>query len=281
MPKITHISFLLLAVFIVGSIKQSTGQNIFDGSSSMRFASYLYHTGQYELAAEELERSVFFFPESDSLRYALIRTYLKAKQFEKSKDRFDSYFPEKNKLSPVFSKDYCRLLITTGQQDQAKIFLLSDNNITDIDRQQLNFEMQMLDYKWETARNTYLRLNEVTPEFNNAYQDIFTRIDNARFKKPGLALAMSAIIPGAGKAYTGNWKDGLFSLVFVGGTAFQAIRYYNKKGPASGYFIAYSSIAASFYIGNLYGSYKAARKHNMRIKNSIRESIRNIIDNSY
>lgn len=273
--------FILIAGAVLLSGNYASGQNIFDGSNSLKFASYLYHTNQYDLAAEELERAVFFYPENDSLKYSLVHTYLKGKHFDKGKSRLDTYFPQKNKLSTEFSRDYCRLLLSLDQPEQARLFLLTDNNMTELDKKQLNFEMQMLGYDWDNARVTSDEINMSAPGKNIVYNEIFNRIDHAKYKKPGLALAMSAIIPGAGKAYTGNWKDGLISLVFVGGTAFQAVRYFNKKGPESGYFIVYASIATSFYIGNLYGSYKAARKHNLKIKSSIRESIRGIIDNSY
>lgn len=276
---------ICLIILIAGAVLFSgdfvSGQNIFDGNNSLKFASYLYHTNQYDLAAEELERAVYYYPHNDSLKYSLVHTYLKGKHFDKGKLRLDTYFPDKNKLSADFSRDYCRLLLSLDQPEQARLFLLTDNNLTRLDKRQLDFEMQMLGYDWENARSTFYEINLAAPGKNDIYNDIFNRIDHAKYKKPGLALAMSAIIPGAGKAYTGNWKDGLISLVFVGGTAFQAVRYFNKKGPESGYFIAYASIATSFYIGNLYGSYKAARKHNLKIRNSIRESIRSIIDNSY
>lgn len=261
--------------------KVSQAQNIFDGDHSLKFASYLYHTKQYDLAAEELERAIFFNPENDSLKYTLIRTYLKGKHFNTGKERLDTYFPQKNELSADFATDYCRLLLSLGQTDQARLFLLTDNNLTELDRLQLNFEMQLLGYDWKKAEITYAEIEKIAPGKNEGYNEILNKANNLRLKKPGVALALSAIIPGAGKAYTGNWKDGLISLIFVGGTAFQAVRYFNNKGPQSGYFITYASIATSFYIGNLYGSYKSARKHNLKIKNSIRESFRSIIDNSY
>ena len=269
----------MLTVIITG--KQSLGQDIFDGKNSLKFAGYLYHTAQFDLAAEELERVIFFYPDNDSLKYSLVHSYLKSKQFEKGKQKLDSFFPQKDKLSSEFSRNYCRLLLSLEQPEQARLFLLTAQNLSALDKMQLNFEMQMLGYEWNKAELTYNDIEKTIPGKNSAFIPVFARIDNAKYKKPGLALAMSAVLPGAGKAYTGNWKDGLISLVFVGGTAFQAVRYYNMKGPKNGFFIAYASIATSFYIGNLYGSYKAARKHNTSIKNSIRESIRSIIDNSF
>jgi hypothetical protein len=84
------------------------------------------------------------------------------------------------------------------------------------------------------------------------------------------------VLPGSGKVYTGDWKDGLISFLFVGGTTIQAIRGYNKYGQNSGFFIIYGSIATSFYLGNLYGSFKSANKHNEKLRKQIQAEARRI-----
>jgi len=73
--------------------------------------------------------------------------------------------------------------------------------------------------------------------------------------------------------YSMDWKDGLISLVFAGATALQAYRGYKQYGPRSGFFIGYASVAATFYLGNLYGSFKSAKRHNARINKSIEDAV--------
>jgi len=101
------------------------------------------------------------------------------------------------------------------------------------------------------------------------YKILFQDMNNARYKSPGLALGMSALLPGSGKVYTGEWKDGLVSLLFVTGSVIQAIRGHQLYGERSAFFIAYTGLATTFYLGNLYGSFKSARKHNDKIRHQL------------
>ena len=81
-------------------------------------------------------------------------------------------------------------------------------------------------------------------------------------KSPIVAVGLSTVVPGLGKAYSGAWKDGLVSLVFVSLTAWQGYRGFKNHGMNSAYGWTFASISGAFYIGNLYGSAKAAKKRN-------------------
>ena len=84
-----------------------------------------------------------------------------------------------------------------------------------------------------------------------------------------MAAGFSAIIPGTGKFYTRNWSDGLFSMLFIAGNAWQAYRGFNAHGIKSGYGWAFASLSASFYIGNIIGGAKAAKRYNKNKRNEV------------
>jgi hypothetical protein len=90
-----------------------------------------------------------------------------------------------------------------------------------------------------------------------------------KFKSPFIAAGFSAIIPGTGKFYTKNWADGIFSMLFVAGNAWQSYRGFKEHGIKSAYGWAFGTLSASFYIGNIFGSAKAARRYNLLKKNEI------------
>lgn len=69
-----------------------------------------------------------------------------------------------------------------------------------------------------------------------------------------LAGLLSAIIPGAGKAYTGNWKKGMGSFFPCALLGLQAFEGYYKKGFESPRFIIFGSLFSVFYAGNIWGS---------------------------
>lgn len=100
-------------------------------------------------------------------------------------------------------------------------------------------------------------------------------------KKPWVAVMMSAILPGSGKFYTGNYKDGIFSLLVVGGSAFQAYRGFNKDGVSSTSGWIFAGLTTGFYAGNVYGSAKSAQVYNQNFWLEIEKDAEDIIRSTY
>lgn len=80
------------------------------------------------------------------------------------------------------------------------------------------------------------------------------RIVTQPSKSPVLAAMLSAIVPGAGKFYAGQKGQGIYTLLITGMVGLQAWEGYEKAGPKSFRFIAYSTLFASLYIGTVWGS---------------------------
>ncbi len=79
-------------------------------------------------------------------------------------------------------------------------------------------------------------------------------------KKPWLAALYSGLVPGLGKVYTGEWKDGVYAFAVVSAFSWLTYRFAEKRG-LSPYTFLYGSMALSFYVGNVYGSWKSAVRH--------------------
>ncbi len=83
---------------------------------------------------------------------------------------------------------------------------------------------------------------------------IVDRSQHLSHRSPWLAGFLSAILPGAGRAYIGHWGDGVFSLVLTGAPAGFAAYEFSRYGVSSvgGWVLA--SIGGLFYLGDIYGS---------------------------
>ena len=93
-------------------------------------------------------------------------------------------------------------------------------------------------------------------------------------KSPALAGLLSAVLPGAGKAYVGRWGDAVFSLLLVASPgAISAYRFYST-GPSSASAWVTGGFAAVFYFANVYGSFTAARIYNEQRAEELRLEIR-------
>lgn len=271
----------LFLFLVMGMGMSGKGQDLYDLDNSLRYSQYLFHTQQYRLAAEELERVIYLAPGVDSLNFQLVRSYLLDRQFEMGRRRLETLFPETGKMPGIYASRYSGVLMSLDKYAEAADFLRSAKNLAEGDRLFKGYQLNLLTSDWDAARLSYRSLLDQHVTFDREYTGIMEQIANARYSSPGLALALSAVLPGSGKVYTGNWKDGLVSLIFVGGTAFQAYRGYKTYGPGSGFFIGYATVAGSFYLGNLYGSFKAARKKNQQINSRIHDRIKAVVDRSY
>ncbi len=272
----------ILSIFVVFILHVNTvfSQNLYDYQHSKKYGQYLFDSKQYKLASEELERVLFYNRDNDSVKFQLIRSYLLGNEFSMVTKRMDSLFPDMQAMPRNYALQYSKALVSLNSIYQAQKFINRSNTLTGNDKLYLDLNLELLDYKWETAQKTFADMKQKDPPMAARYEDVFNRINTTRYKSPGLALALSAVVPGLGKAYTHNWKDGLFSFIFVGGSAFQAIRGYNRYGKNSGFFIAYTSVATTFYLGNLYGSFKSANKYNGTLRKKIHTAIRSVFNDT-
>ena len=95
-------------------------------------------------------------------------------------------------------------------------------------------------------------------------------------KSEVLAGSLSAILPGAGYAYAGDWATGFMSLAVNG--AFIAATWTALAQGLEALGILAGGVGLPFYIGNIYGSALAARKWNQAVKKEAREKIHSALD---
>ena len=92
---------------------------------------------------------------------------------------------------------------------------------------------------------------------------------------------LSAVVPGSGKMYAGYWYDGFISLSIVGIAAWQAYRGFTIYGADRLYSWIFASLSASFYISNLYGSFKAVNMKNYNLRQNIHYDIEEVFNSVY
>jgi TM2 domain-containing membrane protein YozV len=91
------------------------------------------------------------------------------------------------------------------------------------------------------------------------------------YKSPALAGTLSAIIPGSGKMYVGEWGDGITALLVTSLFAFLA--YDNFQADHTTRAWIFTGLGAFFYAGNIYGSVASAQIFNARIEFEFNEGL--------
>lgn len=268
-----HILVLLISISITFKVN---AQDIFNLSNSKKYAEYLYKNKEYKRASIELERICYIDSLDWESRLLLMKSYTKNKNYNLSVSTYlknETLFPDslKNKFKHqfyisqfkynfnYFSSDTFQIKQTEDYYFKIPSLLLS-NNLT---KSKIVFS------------DKNLPNNNTIVSYRNLYNDAL----RIKYKNKWLAATMSALLPGAGKVYTGYYKDGIMAFLFTGLSAYQAYRGYTSKGVNSGIFLIYSSVTAGFYLGNIYGSFKSAKQRNKLLSKKIQDKTNIIFDN--
>ena len=241
-------------------------QDIHDLNHSKQFADYLYKTGQFQLASEEFERIAFLDSTNQNIKLKLINSYRKSENYSLALNRIDLFFGEQLFDLPAdFAEEYVKLLMFTKQDSLAYLYLSLNKTLIPGTRQNYQLGSLLLQKKWDESFQ-YAMNYPVSSDKKNADLHLLAfEAKQLKYKKPGVAALMSVVIPGSGKAYTGNWKDAAISFIFVSVNAWQAYRGFNKYGTESVYGWVFAGLTIGFYIGGIYGSAKSAKKYNKKI----------------
>lgn len=237
-------------------------QDLFSSSNAYKFADYLYAQLDYELAELEYQR-LFFAQPDDSLaasRYFFCNYQLG--NYSKNQTVYQKYYHALPAHSTYVEDVYLRSLVLINAPE-LRVELA---DIQPLHSDYYLLTSHILNSDWEKAHQLYASSKD---QWCAKYGSILVLQENLHYKKPGLAAAMSTLIPGAGKAYSGYWQDALFSFLFVSMSAWQAYRGFDKKGVESAYGWIYGGLSAGFYIGDIFGSYKAANKRNYTINHEL------------
>jgi len=224
-------------IFLLFMSLSGFSQDIFTPKNSEKYADYLLKSGQYELAAKEYERLVFFSPESDSMKTLLLRSYRLADQTDLALQRLQVIYPETAQIPYSPAVEISKLYFIKRDWNAASEFWNSNNSLSSDDKSLLKTTVQI--------------------------------------KSPALAAIMSMVLPGSGKAYSKNWKDGIVSLFFTAGMSIQAYRSFNKHGFNNYRGWIYSGIGFGFYLGNIYGGVKSTKDYNRKKINTLQHEASN------
>jgi len=266
------LSILYLLVF------QANSQNVFDQDHSKQFAGFLYNTNQYAYAAEEYERLVHFCPQDTTFKISLIRSYRKSENFSQANLRLQSFYNIYSDSFPAnFATEFCKIQFASQQYSLAYQFLNQNKTLNYDSKTEIQMASLLLDKKWNDAYGFGVA-HKPAATLKYAQMLIFTKdLESLSYKSPAFAACLSTVIPGSGKMYSKQSKDGIFSLLLIAASGWQAYRGFKKYGDNSTYGWIFASLTTSFYLGNIYGSFHAARKYNEKLDNTLVDKVKGIV----
>jgi len=260
--------FCLTTAFFLSALLPA--QNLYDYQHGRLFANYLLQSHQYELAAEEYERLIFLQPANDTLRGGLLRALRLGARPETGFLRWNDWQNAGGKPDRLLQSEYAKLLVAGKQYGALHTLAATPGLLDESLSRRLDLYALMLEQSWPIAQQ---RLAGWPADTRLARRSDFEQLVKKglrqRHKSPAVAGALSVFVPGLGKAYSGQWKDGLIGLAFVGMNAWQAYRRFDQEGADTFWGYIHGGFALGFYLGNVYGSHKAARLHNERQRHKL------------
>jgi tetratricopeptide (TPR) repeat protein len=265
----------ILYCILLSSSLHTFGQDLFSLEKSKYYANYLFTAEDYRQAITEYER-VYFFEPTDSTLSKLLVCYRYTKQYEKGIERYQNSRSIRKILLPKVFDEYNKLLLESGHFELLTIELSQNKQLADSTISNTKLKANLLQGKWNSANLALSGMKSEDVFYQNAQKTV-NRGLALKYKSVPKAVLLSAIIPGAGKAYANNWKDGLFSLLLTAGAGYQGFRAFKKLGPQSLLGYAYTGIGVGFYIGNLVGTAKETKKRNKIAYEKIQNDTRQLI----
>lgn len=133
--------------------------------------------------------------------------------------------------------------------------------------------LHAMENDWVLAKSSFLKINDINQ--SQKFLKIIESKDLIQFKNPKTALFLS-VVPGAGYYYTGYKQTALSSFLLNGLLAYATIS--NIKKDNTGMAILTGVFSLSFYISNIQGAFKSAKKYNSNQENLLKQKLNHSID---
>ena len=275
-PKLLCL-YIFTALLTCSSLR---AQDLFDSLRTNQYANFLYQSGSFAEAIDELERYIFVFGGDDVTKYRLIASYRKAGLPDLALSRMRQLWNAPHSVSPAIAREYFGLRILNNDKEQLFSSIEQNPLLQSDDRVFLLSTVMLLNGDFQPAREL-LDDGMVRSNFTlKSYQTLANEGLLIRHRNPWVSGTLSALLPGAGKVYCGQWQDGLIAFLMVGAAALQSYRGFSRNGVESVYGWVFGALGAGFYIGNITGSVKSAYRYNTIRNERLRSRVQTIFNDN-
>lgn len=257
---------LLTIIFLIplSVYSQSSSFDFHSTGNIKKFADHLFCGNDYLRAVEEYE-SIKNVLMNDTINFKIMLCYSELGMYQMSNL---SKVPFSNS---VFKKDaVCLSLKNRFKESPESFYLLSEISTYPFsleDSSALNYFQKLSGVSYLLGNYEILPEDKIINPFESSDKKIISDYYDWKadppYKSPALAGILSAVIPGSGKMYVGEWGDGITALVVTSLFAFLA--YDNFRADHTTRAWIFTGLGTFFYAGNIYGSVASSQIFNARI----------------
>ncbi len=248
--------------------------------NSSRYAAYLFENKLYDLSAIEYERVVFLEPNDSLAKMRLIQSYRLMNDLKTAKAKLDGFVADFNNcLNSDFAAENVRILFDDKRYHDCDQFIATNRTLDPDVSMQFKTASLLMQYRWAEAKETsknYLLKSQDDLRLSKLYE-ISEIGSSINYKNPYAAAVFSGIIPGSGKFYTKQWKDGLYAFLAVTAFSYLTYRSFDKDG-LNPYGFIFGTVSFAFYTSNIFGSYKSAIRYNRKRNENTVKDVKMILE---
>lgn len=252
---------LLAIIFLIplSVYSQSSSFDFHSPENIKKFADHLFCEGDYLRAIQQYELLDNQLV-NDTIQFKMMLGYSELNLYQYSNEILGSISVQ----SKFFSDAYLLSLKNKLLFEPKLLFpndKLSFDNYYEERINKLTIISKLYDENFSISKEKFIEpFDEGEKQTVAMFYDLKT---NPPYKNPALAGIMSAIIPGSGKMYVGEWGDGVTALVVTSLFAFLA--YDNFRADHQTRAWIFTGLGAFFYAGNIYGSIASAQIINAKV----------------
>jgi tetratricopeptide (TPR) repeat protein len=266
---------VLLFLFCAGisAAQEESGQYI-TATRQMELADQFFREGDYEGAVREYKRFLFFYPRNDRTEEALLKTarsYFRGQKWEEALSACDhlvSRNPAPLVKSEAFrirgdvmavKRQYAEARISFGKAREAA------PNTRAADEAQFQIARTYLrEEKWKEAADEFRKIDKtsaLSPQSDSLAQGL-DRIAEVPQKSPAVAGVLSAVLPGAGQAYCGEYGRAAISFLLNGVFIWGIVESFRNDNNVMGGILTLFEVG--WYSANVLNAVNSAEKYNRK-----------------
>ena len=287
-----RIKTLLFFVVPIGLILLSVSpalsdQIIINSDDQFDFARSVMNGGDYTRAIVELERFIHFFPGDPRVPKARLFIgicYLKDHRYEAARKIFYQFIKSEQD-SPLSVKAVFLIGESYYQQGISKeadyYFVQVIEKYPDVDLKNAALYRlgwtRMQENKWRDASEVFEKVEKDSLFYESSRELAEQSLKGEELPEKNPAYAGTlAIVPGLGHVYISRYRDAIISFLVNGLFIWAAVQAFQSDQDVLGGILTF--IELGFYSGNIYSAVNAAHKHNRKVRNDFRGSLKDRLD---
>ncbi len=270
--------FLILTMFflfqngLIGYAKTL----VIDSKKQFSFAKKLMQKGDFDYAILELKRFIYFFPDDQKVlqaRCLLGTCYMRSGKYEKAREIFSdickSHKNDKYAQKALFliGESYYKQKVFDEAEYYFSLLIqrFPKSELYDDTLYRLGW-IRMYQNRWKEASNIFSQIRQTSPYYgkSKALARSSLKGETLPYKSPKFSGILSAMLPGAGHAYVGRYKDGCVAFLLNGVFIMASIEAFHEDMDVMGGMLSFLELG--WYAGSIYSAMNVTHKYNRKLQ---------------